>query len=151
MAEVKLKITCTAFDHNAPIPKRFTCDGENINPPLFIDNIPESAESLAIIVEDPDAPNGTFTHWIAWDMSPGPNIYSNKFSGGPQGKNDFGKKNYMGPCPPQGEEHRYFFKIYALGSKVDLDPEKADNEAVRILLEEKKIAYGELVGTYKRS
>lgn len=151
MAEINLKISSTAFEHNATIPKKYTCEGANINPPLRIDGIPESAKCLAIIVDDPDAPNGTFTHWMAWNLPPRPNIAENDFPEGSQGRNDFEKQNYMGPCPPPGEEHRYFFKVYALDSRIDLDPSEADKEALEILLEEKRIAYGELVGLFKKS
>lgn len=146
-----LKISSPAFGQNAPIPTKYTCEGENFNPPLRIDEIPENAEYLAIIVDDPDAPDGTFTHWMAWTIPPRPNIQENDFPGGAQGRNDFGTQNYMGPCPPAGEEHRYFFRVYALDSKVDLDPAEADKEALEVLLEEKRIAYGELVGLFKRS
>lgn len=151
MAEKELKISSIAFENNAAIPKKYTCEGENNNPPLRIDEIPESAKCIAIIVDDPDAPNGTFTHWMAWNVPPQRNIEENKFPGGQQGRNDFGKQNYQGPCPPEGEEHRYFFKVYALDSMIDLDPENAQKEALEILIEEKRIGYGELIGLYKKA
>lgn len=151
MAVKNLKITSIAFEQNAPIPAKYTCEGENTNPPLRVDGIPESAACLALIVDDPDAPNGTFTHWMAWNIPAGPNIEENKEPGGSQGRNDFGKLQYSGPCPPSGEEHRYFFKVYALDSLIDLDPSKAEKEALEVLIEEKKIGYGELVGIYKKA
>lgn len=144
-----LQVSSFAFKYNAPIPRQYTCQGENINPPIRIDNIPENAEYIAIILDDPDAPNGTFTHWMVWDMPPRPNIDENSEPEGVTGRNDFGEHNYMGPCPPSGEEHRYFFKVYALDSKVNLDPEST-KEALENLLNEKNIAYGELIGTYKK-
>lgn len=151
MSEKKLIISSTAFDHNATIPARYTCDGENINPLLRIDEIPETAESLVIIVDDPDAPNGTFTHWMAWNLPPRPNIYAGTPPEGAEGRNDFGEYNYMGPCPPEGEEHRYFFKVFALDSMVDLDPKEAKREALEAIMERKIIGYGELIGLYKRA
>lgn len=151
MAEKKLTISSIAFEPNASIPKKYTCEGENINPPLRVDGIPENTKCLAIIVDDPDAPDGTFTHWMAWNVPAGPNIEENKSPGGAQGHNDFGKQHYMGPCPPSGEEHRYFFKVYALDSLVDLEPASAEKEALEILIEEKRIGYGELIGRYKKA
>lgn len=151
MAEKDLKISSIAFENNSAIPKKYTCQGEDINPPLRIDEIPESAEYLAIVVDDPDAPGGTFTHWLAWNLPPRRNIEEANFPGGEQGKNDFGDQKYGGPCPPEGEEHRYFFKVYALDSRIELDPAKADKAALEIMLEEKKIGYGELIGLYKKS
>jgi Raf kinase inhibitor-like YbhB/YbcL family protein len=152
MAIKDLNASSISFEHNTSIPKQFTCEGENINPHIRIDEIPETAESLAIIVEDPDAPDGTFTHWMAWNIPPRAKIMENSFpEEGAQGRNDFGKLNYMGPCPPEGEEHRYFFKVYALDSKVDLDPAQAEKKALEIMIEEKKIGYGELIGLYKKS
>ncbi|PRY11364.1 PBP family phospholipid-binding protein [Pontibacter ummariensis] len=144
-----LEVLSFAFVKNAPIPKPYTCDGDNINPPLRIDNIPEQGESMVIILEDPDAPNGTFTHWMVWDLAPHPNIEENTKPDGVTGPNDFGKNNYMGPCPPAGEKHRYFFKVYVLDSKVNLAP-NSTKEALEVLLQEKTIGYGELMGTYQK-
>lgn len=150
MKQATLQVTSPAFEKNAPIPITYTCDGENMNPPLRIDNIPEDAAYLALIMDDPDAPGGTFTHWMIWDMPPKPGIEENSKPGGLTGQNDFGKQNYMGPCPPSGEEHRYFIKVYALQAKADLDP-GSTKEAVEALLNDKAIAYGELIGTYRRT
>ncbi|CAM3844846.1 YbhB/YbcL family Raf kinase inhibitor-like protein [Pontibacter korlensis] len=145
-----LQVSSFAFDKNAPIPPNYTCDGDNINPPLRIGDIPENAESLVIILEDPDAPKGTFTHWMVWGMPPRPNIEENSEPDGVTGPNGFGENKYMGPCPPSGEEHRYFFKVHALDSKANLDP-GSTREALEAFLGEKTIAYGELMGTYKKS
>ncbi|GAB3529976.1 hypothetical protein GCM10027443_09960 [Pontibacter brevis] len=144
-----LEVSTFAFEKNGPIPAVYTCDGDNINPQLRIDGIPESTETMAIILEDPDAPDGTFTHWVVWDMPPRANIYENATPDGVTGANDFGEHNYMGPCPPSGETHRYFFKVYALDSKVNLDPDST-RQPLEVLLAEKTIAYGELMGTYKK-
>ena len=145
-----LHVSSFAFNKNGPIPKQHTCQGEDINPPLRIDDIPEAAQVLAIILDDPDAPGGTFTHWMVWDMPPRPNIEEGSEPEGTTGRNDFGEHNYRGPCPPSGEEHRYFFRVYALDSRVDLDP-GSTKEALVNLLNEKTIGYGELMGTYKKS
>ena len=105
-------IESPAFKINEQIPLKYTCDGKNINPPLIIKNMPENTRSLALIVDDPDAPNGSFTHWLVWNIPPTNKIDENS-NPGKQGMNDFHKQSYSGPCPPQGN-HRYYFKLYAL-------------------------------------
>ena len=149
MSDKTLKVTSTAFAHNAPIPARYTCDGENVNPPLTIEGIPEDTQSLVLIVDDPDAPSGTFTHWVVWDIPPTAAIEENTSPGGVEGMNNFGRHNYMGPCPPRGEKHRYFFKVFALDNMVGL-PASSTEEALEMVLKGKAIAYGELMGLYKR-
>ena len=109
-----LKLLSPAFKHNDSIPSKYTCDGADVNPPLVIENAPLSTKSLALIVDDPDAPVGTWVHWVVWNIGPttseiGENMVP---SGAQQGINDFRKHNYGGPCPPSGT-HRYFFKLYA--------------------------------------
>ncbi|MDX5480899.1 MAG: YbhB/YbcL family Raf kinase inhibitor-like protein [Hymenobacteraceae bacterium] len=150
MKQATLQVTSFAFDQNAPIPVTYTCDGDNINPPLRIENIPDTTACMALIMEDPDAPGGTFTHWMVWDMPPRANIEENSKPDGVTGTNDFDKHGYQGPCPPSGEEHRYFFKVYALDSELNLD-ENSTKEAVEVLLKDKTIGYGELMGTYRRT
>lgn len=115
-----LKISSTAFENDGNIPSEFTCDGQDISPPLSIENVPKGTKTLSLIMDDPDAPMGTFTHWIVW------NIPSSKtqFTKGekidfPQGRTSFGMMKYGGPCPPSGT-HRYFFKLYALDAELDL-------------------------------
>lgn len=115
-----MKISSTAFENNGMIPSEYTCDGSDISPPLTISEIPKEAKSLAIIMDDPDAPIGTFTHWVVWNIPP----QKTQFAKGekisfPQGKTSFGRKSYGGPCPPGGT-HRYFFKIYALDLVLNL-------------------------------
>ena len=149
MKQATLEVTSTAFNKNSSIPATYTCDGENISPSLSIQGIPESAAYMAIILDDPDAPGGTFTHWMLWDMAATSRIEENSQPEGTVGQNDFGKYNYMGPCPPGGEEHRYFFKVYALDSRLDLGADTS-KETLEDTLQNKAIAYGELVGTYKR-
>jgi Raf kinase inhibitor-like YbhB/YbcL family protein len=146
----KLKLSSPAFKHNESIPSNYTCDGADINPALMIENVPSKAESLALIVDDPDAPAGMWVHWILWNMSPAINeIKENSVpSGAHQGINDFRKTDYGGPCPPSGT-HRYFFKLYALDTRLSLGPKtkKADLERA---MNGHIIAHSELIGLYKR-
>lgn len=117
-----MKITSTAFQNNSLIPTEYTCDGKNINPPLTIAEVPENTKSLAIIVEDPDAPVKTnFTHWVLFNISPETQeILENSIPPGSlQGNNDFGEASYKGPCPPKGIHH-YIFTLYALDKYLDV-------------------------------
>ena len=116
----ELKIRSVAFSHGGYIPPRYTCEGEDVNPPLEISDIPENTKSLALIVEDPDAPRGTYDHWIVWNIPPHEAIKENSHPG-ISGRNSFGNRGYGGPCPPSGS-HRYFFKVYALDSNLDIQP-----------------------------
>ena len=145
-----LSLSSPAFENGKTIPKRFTCDGANVNPPLQIDDVPRGAKSLALILDDKDAPRGTYVHWVLWDIDPGiREIQENSIpSGAVQGMNDFQKNHYGGPCPPT-RPHRYVFKIFALDSKVNLGPKstKADLEKA---MEGHVIGRGELGGVYKR-
>ena len=145
-----LQIVSPAFRHNELIPKKYTCDGADINPPLLIENIPSGAKSLALIVDDPDAPVGTWVHWVVWNISPGTREIKEDSvpKGAQQGVNDFRKKDYGGPCPPSGT-HRYFFKLYALDKVLNLgsNAKKGDLEgAMKGYILEKT----ELVGLYRR-
>lgn len=143
-----LKVSSSAFMENELIPVKYTCDGANISPPLDIDHIPEEAKSLAIIVDDPDAPVGTWVHWVMWNIPVTHQIKENKAHGS-QGINDFGKHKYQGPCPPTGRIHRYFFKVYALDDIIEL-PVNTNKHQLEKALSEHIIAFGELVGIYAR-
>ncbi len=142
-----LKVTSMAFADNSLIPSQYTCDGEDINPSLHIEGIPEHARSLAIIVDDPDAPAGTWTHWVIWNIPVTHQIKENDVPG-VQGRNDFRKKRYNGPCPPSGQ-HRYFYKVYALDAVLEL-AESADKHDLEKAMSDHIIAFGELVGLYSR-
>jgi Raf kinase inhibitor-like YbhB/YbcL family protein len=122
-AASSISITSPAFRPGGDIPAKFTCNGANESPPLQIEGIPSETKSLVLIVDDPDAPRGLFTHWIAWNIDPKTTeVAENRAPAGAlQGMNDFGKRNYAGPCPPSGR-HRYFFKIFALDAKLELKP-----------------------------
>ena len=147
IVEPYLTLSSAAFLDGQHIPEKYTCDGENINPQLVIGNIPKEAQSLALIMEDPDAPNGTFTHWLIWDMPVLHTIMENE-APGVQGRNDFGDNKYGGPCPPDGT-HRYYFRLYALQEKLNL-PEGSSKEELLKAIEPVKLAKAELMGKYNR-
>lgn len=145
-----MKITSSAFENNGNIPSKYTCDGEGINPPLNFSDIPASAQSLALIVDDPDAPSGTFVHWTVWNIDPkSTGIEENSIpAGATQGMTSYGKEGYGVPCPPTGI-HRYFFKLYALDTKLYLPSVRADS------LEKAMIGHtldqAEIIGLYTRA
>lgn len=114
----KMKLTSPAFNPNGFIPRKFTCQGEDVNPALVIEDIPQGTQSLALIVDDPDAPGGTWVHWVVFDIPIAGKIEEDSVPG-KQGTNDFRRLDYGGPCPPSGT-HRYFFKIYALDQRLNL-------------------------------
>jgi Raf kinase inhibitor-like YbhB/YbcL family protein len=143
----QLKVSSTAFKSEDMIPSKYTCDGSNINPPLDIENIPEEAKCLSLIVDDPDAPAGIWVHWVVWNIPVTHHIKENKVHGA-EGINDFQQHHYGGPCPPSGT-HRYFFKVYALDALLDL-PSKTNKLQLEKTMSEHIIAFGELVGLYKR-
>jgi Raf kinase inhibitor-like YbhB/YbcL family protein len=145
----KMKITSSAFQEGAGIPSKFSCDGANTSPPLQIAEVPSGAKSLALIVDDPDAPSGLFTHWAVWNISPQINaIAEGSAPKGVQGTNDFGKSGYGGPCPPSGT-HRYYFKIFALDRELDL-PSGAKRSQLDAVMKGHVVAHGELMGRYSR-
>ncbi len=114
------QITSPAFEHNRTIPRKYTCQGQDINPPLAITGIPAGTKSLALIMDDPDAPGGNWDHWLVYNIAPAAEIRENSVPG-TQTRNDFGRVNYGGPCPPSGT-HRYFFKLYALSATLNFSP-----------------------------
>jgi len=145
----KMKITSSAFQEGASIPSKFSCDGANTSPPLQIAEVPSGAKSLALIVDDPDAPSGLFTHWAVWNISPQTNtIAEGSAPKGIHGTNDFGKSSYGGPCPPSGT-HRYYFKIFALDRELDL-PSGAKRSQLDAAMKGHVVAQGELMGRYAR-
>jgi len=142
-----MQISSPEFEHNAMIPKKFTCQGQDINPALEIKDIPGGTKSLALIADDPDAPGGMWVHWLVFDIPPRARIDEDTVPG-KQGRNDFSRRNYGGPCPPSGT-HRYFFKLYALDVMLNLSEgiNKRDLEAAMggHILEK-----AELIGLYKK-
>ena len=145
-----LKLSSPAFRHSDSIPSKYTCDGADVNPPLVIENAPLNAKSLALIVDDPDAPAGNWVHWVVWNIDPTTDeIRENTVpSGALQGINDFRKHDYGGPCPPSGT-HRYFFKLYALDMMLSLGP-KANKAELERAMKGHIVTQGELIGLYKR-
>lgn len=145
-----LSIASPAFSHGGMIPPKHTCDGADVNPPLSIGNVPENTKSLALIVDDPDAPMGTWVHWVMWNVEPGTEeIPENSVpKGALQGTNDFRKQSYGGPCPPSGT-HRYFFKVYALDTVLSLAA-GATKAKLENAMKGHVIGQAELVGRYKR-
>ena len=136
------------FEEEGSIPEKFTCDGLNINPALFIDSVPEEAESLALMVEDPDAPNGVWTHWLVWNIPPETTDIdqSGVPEGAVEGINSSGGEGYQGPCPPSGVHH-YIFHLYALDTTIDLDNQSGRDDFMAAA-EGHIIAEAELIGTY---
>lgn len=140
-------LTSKAFKHNASFPRKFTCQGDDVNPSLTIKNIPEQAKSLVLIMDDPDAPMGTWVHWVVFNI---PIILeiSEKSIPATQGFNDFGRIDYTGPCPPSGT-HRYFFKLYALDKELNL-LEGARKDKVEKAMQGHILEQAELIGLYKQ-
>jgi Raf kinase inhibitor-like YbhB/YbcL family protein len=147
MNNKSLTVKSSAFKQNDFIPAMFTCDGSNVNPPLSVEGVPANAKTLALIMDDPDAPKGTFDHWIIWNINPSALILQNS-APGTQGKNGKNESSYTGPCPPSGIHH-YHFKVYALDSELSL-PEGSDKKALEKAMEGHILAKGELIGRYKR-
>ena len=143
----ELKVTSSAFEHKGLIPRKYTCDGIDVNPPLNIDGLPEGTASLVLIVDDPDAPMGTWDHWVVWNIPPVREIEEDSVPG-VEGLNDFRKHSYGGPCPPSGT-HRYFFKVYALDTKLALSPDSRKKDVERAM-KGRILAEGEIVGLYSR-
>lgn len=147
----EINIESTAFNNNEDIPAKYTCDGDNINPELVFSEIPSDAVSLVLIVDDPDAPGGTWVHWTVWNIDPGTTgIPENSVPGGSvEGNTDFGVPGYGGPCPPSGT-HRYFFKLYALDTILDLATTATASD-IENAMQGHVLGSAELIGLYSRS
>lgn len=151
-----IQLTSPAFKQGEPIPSKYTCDGANVSPALAWSNLPQGTKSLALICDDPDAPKGIWVHWVIFNIPakesglpeavPADTTLSN---GATQGLNDFKLSGYGGPCPPSGR-HRYFFKIYALGSVLKSGPETTKKDLLQAM-EGHILGQGQLMGTYQRS
>jgi len=146
-----MKITSPAFENNQMIPQKYTCDGEDINPPLQINDIPAGTQSLVLIVDDPDAPSGDWVHWLVWNINSETKLISENESpqGAIQGINDFGKQNYGGPCPPSGIHH-YQFKIYALNTTLNLTSSSRKKD-LETAIENHILDKALLIGLYQRT
>lgn len=146
-----MQVSSAAFVDGQPIPEKYSCDGSNVSPPLEWDGVPATAKSIALICDDPDAPSGTFTHWMVYDLKPSiTRLSEGSAGGGKEGLNDFGKRGYGGPCPPAKDEaHRYFFRIRALDVQSLGAPGLAKRD-VEAAIKGHVIAEGQLMGKYKR-
>lgn len=147
-----MKITSPEFDNCEYIPEEYTCDGMNMNPPLHLCDVPKKAKCLALIMDDPDAKSGCFVHWLMWNIPPEMEEIDSDNSiplASVCGITSFGKPGYGGPCPPAGEEHRYFFKLYALNKKLDLFC-NARKEDLEKAMKGHVIEQAHLVGLYRR-
>jgi hypothetical protein len=152
---MEIKITSPAFEEGSLIPRKYTCDGPNVSPPLAWTSVPEGTKSFALICDDPDAPMGTWVHWVLYNLPPNlPALPENipprteLDNGAKQGTNDFRKIGYGGPCPPGGT-HRYFFKIYALDTVLNLEA-RATKSQLLTAMKGRILAEGQLMGRYKR-
>ena len=143
-----LIVKSPAFENNNRIPTKYTCDGDNVNPPLTIEGAPEETKSLVLILDDPDAAAGTWNHWLVWNIPPTCKIKEDAVPG-IQGVNNAGKRDYGGPCPPSGT-HRYFFKVYALDTELNSNP-NSQKEDIKKAMQSHILAQGELLGLYRRT
>jgi Raf kinase inhibitor-like YbhB/YbcL family protein len=145
-----MQLTSPDFTEGSRIPKRFTCEGENVSPELHVSGVPERTTCLALVMDDPDAPAGTFTHWIVWNIP----FTVSKFSStnmpktAVEGENSAGKMGYVGPCPPTGT-HRYFFRLYALDTSVVMEEELSLENLNKAMMGH-IVAQAELVGLYAK-
>jgi Raf kinase inhibitor-like YbhB/YbcL family protein len=149
-------ITSTSFPNSRDIPKKFTCDGADVSPELSWTEAPQGTQSFALIADDPDAPSGTWTHWVLFDLPSTADSLPEGMSkidelpgGERQGRNDFRKIGYNGPCPPPGKPHRYFYRLYALDRKLDLKP-GASKQEVEQAMEGRILGKAEWIGKYRR-
>jgi Raf kinase inhibitor-like YbhB/YbcL family protein len=145
---MELTISSPVFSEDGLIPTKYTADGQKVNPPLVIDNIPDGTISMALIMEDPDAPKGTVTHWVLWDINPVGSIGENT-DPGVSGVNTMGKIGYLPPNPPSGK-HRYYFHVFALDSSLDLRP-GSDRSALETDMKDHILASGRLMGRYGKN
>lgn len=149
-SEMAIRILSSAFAEGEVIPRKYTCDAENISPPLNWSDLPEGTVSLALIMDDPDAPAGTWVHWVLYNIPPNQNgLKEGVMGAGVEGENTSGKLSYGGPYPPKGPAHRYYFKIYALDTMLDLK-QGANKGEVEQAMQGYILAQGQLMGRYQR-
>lgn len=148
--EMSIQITSSIFNEGDRIPRLYTCDDQNVSPPLAWTGIPSDTVSLVLIMDDPDAPAGTWVHWVLYNLPPDlTGLEQGKSGGGVDGKNDFNRLGYGGPCPPKGSNHRYFIKVYALDTILDLKS-GATKAQVESAMRGHILAQGQLMGKYGR-
>jgi Raf kinase inhibitor-like YbhB/YbcL family protein len=153
---MSFEVRSSAFRENGNIPKKYTCDGPNVSVPLNWTDPPEGTKAFAVIADDPDAPSGTFVHWVLYDLLGNTRNLPEGIppkraldDGARQGMNDFGKVGYGGPCPPRGPAHRYVFTVYALNRETGLRPGATKQQLLRSL-KGHTLAEARLTGTYGR-
>lgn len=146
--EAVMKLTSQAFSHETPIPTRYTCDGADVSPPLQLSEVPTDTVSLALVMDDPDAPVGVWDHWVEYDIEPREAIAEAVTELGTAGRNSWDRTGYGGPCPPGGT-HRYFFTVYALDTELGLEA-GADKAAVLAAIDGHVLDQATLMGTYSR-
>lgn len=149
-------ISSPSFQNGGEIPKKFTCDGADVSPELRWSSPPAGTQSFALIADDPDAPVGTWTHWVLFDLPAQTTFLPESVTkvddlpaGGRQGRNDFRKIGYGGPCPPPGKPHRYFFKLYAIDKKLNLRP-GASKQDVEQAMQDHIVGQAEFFAKYQR-
>ena len=149
-AMTEMCLTSPAFVHTKAIPRSYTCDGEDQSPPLAIEGVPKEAKSLALVMDDPDAPGGVWVHWVLFNIDPGTARIAQGSSpaGAQQGLNSWQRKGYSGPCPPSGT-HRYYFRLFALKERLDL-PNTPSRKELDRAMQGKILARCELLGIYSR-
>lgn len=145
----QMKVTSNAFGSEEKIPQKYSCQGEDASPELKIEGVPEGAKSLALIVDDPDAPMGTFVHWVMFNIPPATTQIPENGAAGDQGLNSMRQNRWTSPCPPTGT-HRYYFKVYALDTRLSLAPEKTDKQALEAAMKGHILGQAELMGTYSK-
>jgi hypothetical protein len=143
-----MQLTSLSFANNRPIPARYTCEGDGVNPALVIENVPSGTKSLTLIIDDIDAPGGSFIHWFVFDILPEAGIIGEDGIPGRQCINSAGRKGYVGPCPPAGT-HRYVFRLYALDAVIGL-PDGSRMSNVRVAMQGHVIGESDLTGMYAR-
>lgn len=149
-AAMSIKVSSEAFAAEEMIPKKYTCDGDDLSPPLSWSGVPETTLSLALIADDPDAPAGTWVHWVLYNLPPElTSLPQGVQAIGVEGINGFRRSGYGGPCPPRGTTHRYFFKLYGLDTQLDLSP-GASKAQVEKAMDGHTLAQGQLMGKYRR-
>ncbi len=152
---MSVTVTSSAFDEGNMIPTKYTCDGKDVSPPLTWGGMPAETKSIALIADDPDAPAGTWVHWVVWNIPPETRRFPEGMAaeaalddGTRQGITDFGRPGYGGPCPPSGV-HRYYFKVYALDTMLEL-PDRARKADLLAAMDGHILAEGQLMGKYSR-
>ncbi|HZK76907.1 MAG TPA: YbhB/YbcL family Raf kinase inhibitor-like protein [Candidatus Kapabacteria bacterium] len=156
LMEATMTVSSTAFKNNAAIPQRFSCQGDNVSPTLAWSGEPKGTKSFALIVEDPDAPHGTYYHWVIYNIPAAEHGLAENIArrdplpnGARQGINSAQQLGFMGPCPPAGNAHRYYFKLYALDAQINI-PGEGTHDKLESAMQGHILAEGEIMGTYQR-